>query len=105
MPSEITRLNRATLYDQVWSQPITTVAKAYGVSNVGLAKICARLRVPRPPRGYWQRLKFGKTVRKPPLPTLREGESEEHVIERHQKPPLEPGTSNEFEVLAAQEKD
>ena len=96
--------NRNALYEQVWSEPILKVAKSYGISNVGLAKICDRLKVPRPGMGYWQRLKWGKVVAKPPLPALRDGESEEHVSQRYAKLGLEPGTSNEFVVLADGEK-
>jgi hypothetical protein len=61
--------------------------------------------VPRPGLGYWQRLRHGKSVRKPPLPDLREGESGEDVIERPKKEELDPGTSSEFVTLAAREKD
>jgi hypothetical protein len=104
MSWETIRYNRNTLYEQVWSEPILKVAMSYGISNVGLAKICDRLKIPRPGMGYWQRLKFGKTVQKPPLPALREGESEEHVTQRQAKHGLEPGTSSEFVVLADGEK-
>ena len=105
MSGETITCKRSFLYEQVWAQPITTGAKSYGISTVGLAKICARLRVPPPGRGYWQRLKHGKVVRRPPLPSLRDGESEEHVIQRSEKVNLEPGTGSEFAVLAAREKD
>ena len=45
------------------------VAKVYGISGRGLAKACARLRVPVPPRGYWARVQNGHKERKPPLPS------------------------------------
>ena len=35
---------------------------------MGLAKLCARHAVPRPPRGHWARLQHGKPVHKVPLP-------------------------------------
>jgi len=34
----------------------------YGISGIGLAKICARLNVPYPPRGYWARKAAGQKV-------------------------------------------
>jgi len=33
--------------------PVAKVAESFGLSDVGLAKICGRHRVPVPPRGYW----------------------------------------------------
>jgi hypothetical protein len=62
--------DRATLYEQVWAEPIRDVAKRYGFSDVRLGKICRALRVPVPPRGYWARLRNGYPTRKPALPQL-----------------------------------
>jgi hypothetical protein len=64
-----TRVDRQALYDQVWSQPMTTLAKEYGISDVALAKICKKLEVPYPCRGYWRKKKTGKTVEQLPLPS------------------------------------
>ena len=47
---------RHKLYAEVWTEPATKVAKRYGVSDVGLRKICKRLSVPLPPLGYWARI-------------------------------------------------
>jgi hypothetical protein len=66
----MTCYDREALYEQVWSQPVLQVAKAYGVSGVRLGKVCRALQVPVPPRGYWARVRSGYTVRRPPLPTL-----------------------------------
>jgi hypothetical protein len=66
------RLDRNTLYQQVWSRPVQVVAKDYRISGRGLAKACARLRVPVPPRGYWARVRNGHKEKRPPLPpTIR----------------------------------
>src|SRR5436309_1157022 len=96
--------NRNILYEQVWSQATLAVAKSYGISNVGLAKICKRLKVPLPGRGYWARLRHGKVVRKQPLPQLPPGEPEEYVSERRAKPMLEQSQATEFELAACSEK-
>lgn len=64
------RYGREKLYKEVWSQPVQHVAKSYGVSDVALGKICRKLRVPVPPRGYWARVRSGAKPKRPPLPKL-----------------------------------
>src|SRR5215831_12145342 len=55
-------LTRRELYDLVWAKPTSKVASEFGISDRGLAKLCARHKVPVPPRGYWARLAAGKGV-------------------------------------------
>jgi hypothetical protein len=50
MPEQ--ELTRRSLYDLVWSRPMTKVADDLGISDVALKKICDRHRVPTPARGY-----------------------------------------------------
>ena len=50
------------LYAQVWSTPMRDLATQYGITGTGLAKICARLNVPCPPRGYWAKKRAAKPV-------------------------------------------
>jgi hypothetical protein len=52
MFSEPKRLDRHKLYEQVWTTPMVQLAKNYGLSDRGLAKICERLNVSVPRRGY-----------------------------------------------------
>lgn len=68
MPASPTKLSRKQLYQQVWETPIHRLSAKYGLSDVGLAKVCKRMNIPRPPRGYWRRLQTGARVRKTPLP-------------------------------------
>lgn len=56
-------LTRQELYDLVWSIPIIKLAESFGISDVGLSKICDRHRVPTPPRGYWAKKGSGKKVK------------------------------------------
>ena len=63
--------NRETLYREVWQDPVTEVAKRYGLSDNGLRKICKKLSVPLPQAGYWAKLRAGKPVSKPKLPKLK----------------------------------
>lgn len=75
---------REQLYKEVWSEPMTKVAARYGVSSSFLARVCERLRVPRPARGYWAKLAVGKASDQPPLPDARPGE--EIKWSRHNEP-------------------
>ncbi len=49
------RIEREELFKQVWNKSMVQLAKDYGISDVGLRKICKRLDVPTPPQGYWAR--------------------------------------------------
>ncbi|MEI7762946.1 MAG: hypothetical protein WCI85_06905 [Comamonadaceae bacterium] len=60
-------LTRSELYDLVWAQPATTVAKQLDVSDVWISKVCKRANIPKPPPGYWQALAAGKLVKHPAL--------------------------------------
>lgn len=63
------------LYKRIWTIPILQLAKEYGISDVGLAKICKRYSIPRPNLGYWQKLRAGQKVNKPVLPKAIAGKS------------------------------
>lgn len=64
--------SRDELFDLVWSKPTTEVARNLGISDVAVGKLCSKLQVPKPPRGYWARLEAGQTPQKPPLRAFRE---------------------------------
>lgn len=62
---------REKLYNEVWAEPVITVAKRYGVSDNGLRKRCLAVGIPLPSKGYWAKLKSGKPVQQQPkLPPL-----------------------------------
>jgi hypothetical protein len=61
-------LTREELYEQVWSEPMVTLAQKYGLSDVGLRKKCKKLNIPLPPQGYWLRSRQAKAENHPPLP-------------------------------------
>lgn len=52
-------LTRQELYEKVWSIPMSRLAQDYQMSDVGLAKICKKMEVPRPGRGYWAKEQSG----------------------------------------------
>ncbi|HJY07216.1 MAG TPA: hypothetical protein VJ323_12935, partial [Bryobacteraceae bacterium] len=64
--------DRNSLYEEVWATAMAKLAKKYGISDVGLAKVCRKLAVPLPGRGYWAKKEAGQTVHKLPLPALKE---------------------------------
>lgn len=66
-------LTRQELYERVWAEPVDTLAKEYGLSNVGLGKACRRHNIPVPPRGYWARRAAGQKLRRPALPAAQDG--------------------------------
>ena len=61
-------IKREELYEEVWSVPIVQLAEKYGLSDNGLRKVCKRLDVPMPERGYWAKVAAGHKVKKTPLP-------------------------------------
>ena len=70
----LAKYNREELYQKVWDRPVQNVAKEFGISDVGLAKLCKKLFVPIPGRGYWARKAAGKKVPSKPalLPIQRQ---------------------------------
>jgi hypothetical protein len=71
---------REELYQKVWAKPIRHLAKELGLSDVGLAKICKKHKIPRPPVGYWAKRQHGKKVRRTPLPAVKDPAFEEVKI-------------------------
>lgn len=74
------RFTRKELYDLVWSEPISKLAKRFGLSDVGLGKICRRAGIPLPGRGYWAKYKPGRKTRTKSLPPAKAGISETIII-------------------------
>lgn len=66
-PAKIT-LTREELYNKAWTTPIHKLSKEFGLSDVGLAKVCRRHQIPIPGRGYWARLQAGQSPKRTPLP-------------------------------------
>jgi hypothetical protein len=67
---------REELHQLVWSKPTRIAAKEFDLSDVGLAKICRKLGVKKPPRGYWAKVASGLRVTKPRLAALPDGLSD-----------------------------
>ena len=48
-PNQISRIE---LYNQVWTEAMSSLVRRLGISGVGLAKVCRKQSIPCPPRGY-----------------------------------------------------
>ncbi len=62
------RVTRQELHDLAWSEPMRTLAKRFGISDVALAKTCRQMQVPTPPQGYWNKKAAGKPALRLVLP-------------------------------------
>lgn len=86
-------VSRLELFKKVWETPIIQLAKEYGLSDVGLAKICKKHNIPRPPRGYWAKKSAGQRLQQEPLPKKPSNE----FIE------IRPNPSNQLSAVADSE--
>lgn len=82
--SEIITFSRNELYDKIWNTPTIKLARDFGLSDVALGKICKKHSIPKPPLGYWAKLAHGKTVPRPPLPTVGDQRLETIEIRKRQ---------------------
>jgi hypothetical protein len=64
---EIRTYERDKLYKEVWAEPMTTVAKRYGISDVALRKQCKKLEIPLPGNGHWAKVNAGQKIKILPL--------------------------------------
>jgi hypothetical protein len=78
-------IKREDLYKEVWLIPILQLARKYDISDVALAKICKKMCIPRPPRGYWAKRSGGYTVRRIPLPRLPENGRDHFILDKSTK--------------------
>lgn len=67
-------VSREEMYAEVWRRPMTKIADHHRVSSSFLARVCARMNVPRPPRGHWVKLENGIPSPQPPLPEAGPGD-------------------------------
>jgi hypothetical protein len=64
--------NRVELYNEVWHQPLVKLAKKYGISDVRIGKVCRKLKIPHPGRGYWAKRAVGQTLDQVPLTEFKD---------------------------------
>ena len=66
-------ITREQLYELVWQEPASTLGPRLGLTDRGLAKVCERLGVPRPGRGYWAKKRAGHRMSRSKLPKRHDG--------------------------------
>jgi hypothetical protein len=69
-------LTRKELFDLVWAEPLSRLAKKYKISDNELRKICKRMNIPMSAMGHWQKIQYGKQVIITKLPAKYEGKDE-----------------------------
>jgi len=65
---------------------VRTLAKEFGLSDVGLAKICEKHDIPRPPVGHWVRVERGYDPEQTPLPDIEDAKLDLVRITIREKP-------------------
>lgn len=98
-PKPVT-ISREELYKRVWATPMSRLALEFGISGNGLAKICDRLNIPYPPRGYWARKEAGQKVVTFRLPARAESTPNEVAI-TPTPPPRQLSPDQQASVTAA----
>jgi hypothetical protein len=66
-----TEIAREELHQLVWSKPTRIAAKEFGLSDVGLAKICRKLGIEKPPLWLWAKVASGVRATKLQLGPLQ----------------------------------
>jgi len=77
--------NREELYQLAWCTPMTKLAATFGISDVGLAQVCYKLKIPLPGRGHWAKIAAGQRIERPPLEPL---EPEIFLEKPRPRPPM-----------------
>lgn len=83
------KFTRKELYDIVWSEPLTEIAKKFETTDYGLRKACKNFNIPLPKSGHWMKIQFGKPVVIEPYDdkydgpddvSLSENQTEERIV-------------------------
>lgn len=96
---ENTILTRQELYDLVWENPLSKLAKKYNLSDNGLRKVCKKLDIPLPKNGYWQKIQYNKKVSKEKLPVNNTVETSITLKFRDNSETIINGEGNELNQL------
>lgn len=99
--------DRDSLYEEVWATPMARLSNKHGISDVGLAKVCRKLAIPVPGRGYWAKKEAGQAVQRIPLPALKEPIRLYKPTPKPEEPKIESFTTPDerAQVAKAKERD
>ena len=95
------KLTRMQLYARVWEKPMTKLSQEFGLSDVGLAKICRKNGIPLPDRGYWAKVGAGKKV----VQKTIQRKDYDPVIEITEKTPITDESIQAKQQLIKQQKE
>jgi hypothetical protein len=101
---ENTILTRQELYDLVWENPLSKLAKKYNLSDNGLRKVCKKLDIPLPKNGHWQKIQYNKKVSKEKLPLNNTVETSITLKFRDNSETIINGIENELNQLTKEIK-
>lgn len=102
---ENTILTRQELYDLVWDNPLSKLAKKYNLSDNGLRKVCKKLDIPLPKNGHWQKIQYNKKVSKEKLPLNNTVETSITLKFRDNSETIINGIENELNQLTKEIKN
>lgn len=77
-------VTREELFELVWQKPITQIAGDFRISDSAVIKMCKKMEIPRPGRGYWAKIEHGKKVSKPNLRKLSRKGQPTYNLTQHQ---------------------
>lgn len=99
------QLTRKELYDLVWENPLSKLAKKYSLSDNGLRKVCRKLDIPLPKNGYWQKIQYNKKVNQEKLPVNNTVENSITLKFRDNSETIINGVENELNQLTKEIKN
>lgn len=79
------KITREELYDLVWIKPTQQIAKELQVSDSAIGKWCKKMEVPKPPRGFWTRVKESYQATRAPLKALSKNGQPEITLQLNTK--------------------
>jgi hypothetical protein len=74
------------------------LAQEFGISDVGLAKLCRQHEIPLPGRGYWSRIQFGQKLERPILPVPKDSRLGAIAIKPSEGPPARSSLEEEVTI-------
>jgi hypothetical protein len=101
---ETIQLTRKELYNLVWENPLSKLAKKYNLSDNGLRKVCKKLDIPLPKNGHWQKIQFNKKVIIEKLPVNNKVETSITLKFRENSETIINGEGNELNQLTKEIK-
>ena len=67
-------VSREELYASTWAEPVSRLAKRYGLTDYKFRQLCIRLSIPTPRQDHWSKVRAGDRPDPPPLPSNYKGD-------------------------------